>query len=571
MPSKLEDLLLRCHQSNGKVRGTLFEYLDDGVSLHALRQCSRPLKDIIGHEASQLWRNLYIHCPLRSNDIVPTFEQGVEFCEHLTISIGFDKTATNRRASRIKRASQMFKHFPGAQKLFNHRKKPTGKRSNANNVIPQSTLLHSKKQTAALYPHLVELPSKDHIAIERLMWQSIIRNFTNTTTLTLRTNGHPAWRGKDEPESTLLLLRFCLENGDLPNIRHLNLHPIHGMGVLHLRWGAFGAFSGVPNHTGLQFWQGIRSLSLHLRNPAAQEGQIYGQQYITFLKILNDYLRSFSRNLQNFKFVWLDREGPNPLALDLEPDMEKQTRLQWPILEEFWFGNVDFPNKTLASIPERAPGVNVVKVLRSTHLHANIDAADEAAWMTISQQRLESEQEAKSSVYSQSESGTPRAFERKQDVAESSSNFDGAEVYDPENYPPVDLATRRGRLYPLVDRRMLATSSVYPESQVGPSEYDPESIAFSLHDIDEDEVDSPEQYQPVRRGRANALVDRRMLATSSVYPQSQIGESEWGSTMIPSTLEPIDELRPAPLNLSRKQDADIWLDEESDAQEVVRR
>jgi hypothetical protein len=101
------------------------------------------------------------------------------------------------------------------------------------------------------------------------------------------------------------------------------------------------------------------------------------------LKMLQDWLRSFTLTLRVLQFIWLDGEGPSPLLLDLQPGMGTQQVLTWPVLKEFWFGNIAMPWRSVLMISERAPRCRVVKALRSTVMFERGDELAEESWVKV--------------------------------------------------------------------------------------------------------------------------------------------------------------------------------------------
>lgn len=347
MASKLEVALLHDRSSGGKICRTLCESLDDGTSLYRARAASTTLRDSIGLVPGRLWGVLYLHAPLRSTDNMFGLERLSPICHTLTVKI---EIPSRKPDSLLRDIWTKHRPFSSASKL---------------------------------------LPPQDLAAFEmdRQMWTYIFKRFTNLERLTLHTDGDPAWPGRGEVEHLLTSLRCSLERAGISRLRSLTLSPIHVCGILHLRWSGFGAFYEIPSPaTCANLWQSITLLDIRLRSPMITS-KLTEAQIRMSIKILQDYLRSFARNLRCLRFVWLDSDGPSPILLDQEAGMESSQRLFWPVLEELHFGNITTPNRTVQAILDRAPNIKVLKALRSTHRSSRMDPGNRQAWIDIGVER----------------------------------------------------------------------------------------------------------------------------------------------------------------------------------------
>ncbi|SMY25593.1 unnamed protein product [Zymoseptoria tritici ST99CH_1A5] len=315
------------------------------------------MRALTDRDPGSLFHRLYAKAPFPSSDRMSTLTSIAAHCHHLTIQIG--EPPRNRR------------NKSGLSKLITRWKRG-----------PTSTTTRKSSTTTlqAMRPH----PNPAHL-VDRRLWTYLFQHFTHFKTLTLRIHGNPAWPGCTPIESTLITLRLALERAQVHTLRTLTLSPIHITGILHFRWSPFGAFVEPPSSaTSARLWQSLTSLTLHLRNPT-HTGQLSFAQAIMATKILQDYLRSFSPTLRHFQFIWLDAEGPSPLLLSDEAGMDTQRLLSWPVLEEFRFGNITAPYRTLLQLRSRAPRVKVVKALRSTHRNDVVMEAPltEDAWIDV--------------------------------------------------------------------------------------------------------------------------------------------------------------------------------------------
>lgn len=355
MPLDIEQLLSD-RSDNGSIRGALYKYLDDGASLYSLRATSLKLRDSVDLDKGRLWGTLYMYAPLGSRDKIFNLERISGYCHTLTIKV---------------------KLRPVPPVVF-HKSTPL--------------ILNRWKKAR---PDTIEgvsalLPTQDLAAyeVDRELLTYVFKRLKNLKDLTLIVNGDPAWPGRTEIESVLTSLRCSVERAALKNIRSFTLSPIHFCGILHLRWAGFGPFYELPTpDVCADLWQSITLLDIRLRNPTHAEKKLTDAQTRMSIKILQSYLRSFAPTLRCLRFVWLDDDGPSPLLLDDEPGMENIQRIFWPVLEEIYFGNIATANKTVQTIPGRAPNVKVVKALRSTHRFSRIDPKDGEAWVDVEIER----------------------------------------------------------------------------------------------------------------------------------------------------------------------------------------
>lgn len=375
MTSQFEKALIHDKVSRGNIRSTLCGYLDDGTSLYRMRATSNTLRDAADLDRKRLWGVLYLFAPLSSADKIFILERISPFCKTLTIKVKLRPIPLQK----------VHKHSPLI--LDRWRKSRPITEDNEPELLPPYDL--------AAYE------------VDRQLWTYIFKRFKDIESLTLAVDGDPAWPGRGEIEAALTSLRCSLERAELKKVRSLTLSPIHFCGILHFRWSGFGALYEVPSaEVCANLWQSITLLDIRLRSPGHTDTQLTEVQTRMSVKLLQDYLRSFTPTLKCLRFVWLDNDGPSPLLLDDEPGMESVQRLFWPVLEELHFGNIAMPNKTVQVIQERAPNVHIVKALRSTHRFSRVDPEDGGAWADVDIERLldrrrQVAQSTTSSFYSQ--------------------------------------------------------------------------------------------------------------------------------------------------------------------------
>lgn len=413
MVSKFEDVLLRSQKDKKYFRKTLFEYLDDGFTLHRLRIVSRTLRDLIDHSPGRLFRQLYVNAPLPAFADTRSLQTIAIFCHSLTIKVGYEanmkrssveSTASASSSELVRRSQDLMKSFWEKKRIFlrgsNARSSLPSFRSSSDSIRLSSTDFRASVPPAQLpdTERRMQLETKER-------WAALLSHFRQLTTLTLRVNGNPVWPGRTEVEDTLVTIRIALEYADLSSLRTLCLAPIHAMGIIHLRWLGLGAF-GESLAPGAAVWLNINTLDLRVHNPFAGESLTKAQE-VMFLKILYDYLRSFAPSLRCLRFVWLGGNGPSPMTLHLEPDLiRRRQELKWPKLEELWFGNVQIPHQTIRLTPLLAPSVTRLKHLRSTRRESSMDANDSSAWVEVlglrDSMQVDASTNRASSIYSQS-------------------------------------------------------------------------------------------------------------------------------------------------------------------------
>lgn len=376
MSSKLERTLQYDGVTAGNICKSLSGYLDDGVSLYRMRAASQQLRHAVDLGAERLWGVLHMHGPIRRTDKVFTLDCISLYCHTLTIKVQIpDRSTTNRPKGR-----------------WHPRTLVKG-----NGQAPH----HTRSTGEIMWPQ-----NLGAYEVDRQLWTHIFKKFKNLENLTLCVAGDPGWPGRGEVEHTLTTLRCALERAELCNIRSFLLSPVHICGILHLNWHGFGALYEVASPQNCaDLWQSVTLLDIRLSSPMCTKLLTVAQTAMS-IKILQSCLRSFAPTLRRLRFVWLNGDGPSPLLLDNEPGMENMQRLFWPRLDELWFGNTTSANKTIQVVPDRAPNVKVVKVLRSSHRFSRLEAENGEAWididveMSMARRRQEIDS-ATSSFYSQ--------------------------------------------------------------------------------------------------------------------------------------------------------------------------
>ncbi|KAI9682206.1 MAG: hypothetical protein M1817_000260 [Caeruleum heppii] len=109
----------------------------------------------------------------------------------------------------------------------------------------------------------------------------------------------------------LISLRMAVERAPLLALSALSLLPVHPGAILYLRGAP--TFGALPNSS--RRWAQIKRLAIEMDGWDFNALSSRTDQ----LKILHDYLRSYSQSLEHFSFRWRGQKGPCPLTLHSEP------------------------------------------------------------------------------------------------------------------------------------------------------------------------------------------------------------------------------------------------------------
>lgn len=143
-------------------------------------------------------------------------------------------------------------------------------------------------------------------------WLQVFQHLPYLTSLSIVCVGASTWGGFLAVERSLVAIRQALESSCLPQLVALRLVPIHAIGILHFRWAGGSAYGNADWFAGT-IWRRIKILEMGVLNPA---GQLARDQQKVFVKVLHDYLASFSDSVEELSFEWIGATGPNPLFLE---------------------------------------------------------------------------------------------------------------------------------------------------------------------------------------------------------------------------------------------------------------
>ncbi|KAI9055760.1 hypothetical protein LZ554_000701 [Drepanopeziza brunnea f. sp. 'monogermtubi'] len=116
---------------------------------------------------------------------------------------------------------------------------------------------------------------------------------------------------RDAVDYALISLRIAIERAPVERLEKLSLKNIHPSGLVYLRhMPGFGCTPSAGRR-----WKQIKKLSITM-----DAWDFYGARPgRDHLKILDDYIRAFSANLEKVSFGWSGQRGPCPLTLFTDP------------------------------------------------------------------------------------------------------------------------------------------------------------------------------------------------------------------------------------------------------------
>ncbi|KAH8590250.1 hypothetical protein B0O99DRAFT_691690 [Bisporella sp. PMI_857] len=188
-----------------------------------------------------------------------------------------------------------------------------------------------------------QYPPIFHAATNVSAFISALSNMPNLRHLTISCPGQdPTQRyRRDAVDYALISLRIAIERSPLPHLEKLTLHQIHPAGLVYLRHvSGYGCTPSAGKR-----WGQIKKLNITM-NSWDFFGSMPGLDH---LKILDDYIRGFSANLEKVSFGWNGWKGPCPFTIGTDPLLappRDTTKL---------FGEVTSPMSPLPAAPPRPP------------------------------------------------------------------------------------------------------------------------------------------------------------------------------------------------------------------------
>ncbi|CAL3972710.1 unnamed protein product [Diplocarpon coronariae] len=144
---------------------------------------------------------------------------------------------------------------------------------------------------------------------------------------------------RDAVDYALISLRIAIERAPVERLEKLSLSRIHPSGLVYLRH--MSGYGCTP--TAKKRWKQIKKLSITM-DSWDFFGSRPGRDH---LKILDDYIRAFSSNLEKVRFGWSGKRGPCPLTLFTDPLFAP------PKLATKLFAEVTSPMSPLPAAPLR--------------------------------------------------------------------------------------------------------------------------------------------------------------------------------------------------------------------------
>lgn len=158
-----------------------------------------------------------------------------------------------------------------------------------------------------------QYPPIFHAATNVPAFINALSHLPNLRHLTISCPGQePAQRyRRDAVDYALISLRIAIERAPLIHLEKLSLGQMHPSAFLYLRHiPGFGATPSAGRR-----WKQIKKLSITM-----DSWDFHGMHPgLDHLKILDDYIRAFSPNLEKVSFGWNGRKGPCPFTLFTDP------------------------------------------------------------------------------------------------------------------------------------------------------------------------------------------------------------------------------------------------------------
>jgi hypothetical protein len=159
-----------------------------------------------------------------------------------------------------------------------------------------------------------QYPPLFHAATNVPSFINALKNLPNMRALTIKCPGqNPQERyRRDVVDYALISLRIAVERAPVDRLSKLTLHSLHPSAFNYLRHHP--GFGSVPSAA--RRWKQIKKLYI-----SVESWDFYSHTPgLDHLKIIDDYIRNFSPQLEKFTFTWLGRfKGPCPLSLSQDP------------------------------------------------------------------------------------------------------------------------------------------------------------------------------------------------------------------------------------------------------------
>ncbi|KAI5860075.1 hypothetical protein GGS23DRAFT_582383 [Durotheca rogersii] len=158
-----------------------------------------------------------------------------------------------------------------------------------------------------------QYPPLFHAASNVPSFINAMKHLPNIRHLTIKTPGQdPRERyRRDIVDYALISLRISLERAPMAKLNKLSLSSVHPSAFIYLRHvTGFGCLPSAARR-----WRQIRKLCV-----SVESWDFYGPSPgLDHLKMIDDYIRNFSENLEKLTFKWIGQRGPCPLSLAADP------------------------------------------------------------------------------------------------------------------------------------------------------------------------------------------------------------------------------------------------------------
>ncbi|KAI0179358.1 hypothetical protein GGR52DRAFT_579260 [Hypoxylon sp. FL1284] len=158
-----------------------------------------------------------------------------------------------------------------------------------------------------------QYPPLFHAASNVPSFINAMKHLPNMRHLTVKTPGQdPRERyRRDIVDYALISLRISLERAPMKKLHKISLSSVHPSAFIYLRHAiGFGCLPSAARR-----WKQIRKLNI-----TVESWDFYGSSPgLDHLKMIDDYIRDFSANLEKLTFTWLGQKGPCPLSLAADP------------------------------------------------------------------------------------------------------------------------------------------------------------------------------------------------------------------------------------------------------------
>ena len=154
-----------------------------------------------------------------------------------------------------------------------------------------------------------QYPPLFHAATNVPSFINALKFVPNMRHLSIRCPGQDARERyrRDIVDYALISLRIAVERAPMPKLNKLSLSSLHPSAFTYLRHNS--GFGTVPSAG--RRWKQIKKLSI-----SVEAWDFYGTSPgLDHLKIIDDYIRFFSSDLEKLTFTWLGQKGPCPIAL----------------------------------------------------------------------------------------------------------------------------------------------------------------------------------------------------------------------------------------------------------------